>query len=538
MRRVSSSGWGAAEVASNRRVEWLVFATLFVTYAYFFQGGGWNQNSRFAQVRAIVEQGRLSINDYLVYRLERQPDGRHAMRRLPVPPGTPLGEIHPLGSSGDVAKYEPQDKFYPIKPPGAVLVAVPSYFLAWHIEGLAGVDTDDWWVVTLNAWLATVLSVGLVGAFGGVLLYRLSRRLFPDLGRWTAVAAALTSGLGTLMLPFSTAMFDHVTAAVLLLACFSFLVRVRGPATPAGRPELWLLAAGAAAGCSVVTNYSAAIMVAVLGVYALVAGGPRRIGWFVLGGLPAVLLLGWYHASCFGSPFTLANAYQNEMFSDRGLVLGVFGWPAPDVMVKLLFGPRRGLFFHSPVLLLGLAGLALMARDRRWKELWVILGSFVGLWLLNSAFNYWHAGWTIGPRFMIPALPFLALALTPVFSRVPKLTAVFAVLSVLILLTATAVDAQPPPVFSSPMTQYILPLMAGKTVSIENLRIDGPVSAGVVGMYESWYYARFPRGSPQVQWHAFNVGEFLWPGSRLSLLPLALLLAGSGLALWRSLRGS
>src|SRR5205823_780346 len=40
---------------------WLV-GGLFVGYAYFYQGGGWNQNSRFALVRAIVDEHTLRID--------------------------------------------------------------------------------------------------------------------------------------------------------------------------------------------------------------------------------------------------------------------------------------------------------------------------------------------------------------------------------------------------------------------------------------------------------------------------------------------
>src|SRR6185436_720247 len=42
---------------SGRRAgdAWLFFL-VFVTYAYFFNGGGWNQNAHFDLTRAIVEQ--------------------------------------------------------------------------------------------------------------------------------------------------------------------------------------------------------------------------------------------------------------------------------------------------------------------------------------------------------------------------------------------------------------------------------------------------------------------------------------------------
>ena len=37
---------------------------LFVSYAYFYQAGGWNQNSRFDLVRAVVGQRTLRIDAF------------------------------------------------------------------------------------------------------------------------------------------------------------------------------------------------------------------------------------------------------------------------------------------------------------------------------------------------------------------------------------------------------------------------------------------------------------------------------------------
>ena len=53
--------------AAERRIQWLLFAVTFIAFAYFHQGGGWNQNVRFAMVRAIVEEGELWIDSYLIY---------------------------------------------------------------------------------------------------------------------------------------------------------------------------------------------------------------------------------------------------------------------------------------------------------------------------------------------------------------------------------------------------------------------------------------------------------------------------------------
>src|SRR5262245_54592166 len=53
---------------SRRATEGLRFATAAVAYAFFNQGAGWSQNVRFAQARAIAEEGRLPVDSFLVYR--------------------------------------------------------------------------------------------------------------------------------------------------------------------------------------------------------------------------------------------------------------------------------------------------------------------------------------------------------------------------------------------------------------------------------------------------------------------------------------
>jgi hypothetical protein len=53
------------------RAELLVFLATFTSFAYFHPGGGWNQNGRFAQVRALVEEGRFAIDSFLIYGRDR-----------------------------------------------------------------------------------------------------------------------------------------------------------------------------------------------------------------------------------------------------------------------------------------------------------------------------------------------------------------------------------------------------------------------------------------------------------------------------------
>jgi len=511
-----------------------VFALLFAAHAWFFQGGGWNANARFDQVRAIVEQGRLAVDDYLLYAVVPAPRGGLSLARRPLPPGMPADAVLQAANSGDLAVHD--GSYYPNKPPGTVLLAVPAYLGLHLVERAAGLDPDDWRVMDWNAFVCSALSVGLIGALAGVLFLRLSRALWPELPFAAHAASALSLGLGTLMLPFSTMLFDHVEAAALLLAAFALLFAAREAGPDRSAALRRVLAAGVVAGAAVVVNYLAVVLVALLGIYALATLRPRlRVaGAFVLGGIPAVLLLAAYHTACFGSPLAIANTFQNRMFTGEGLMLGVFGVPRPAILFELLLGTRRGLLLTSPVLLLGMLGLAGALREgRRRAEALLALSCFLALWLANASFREWHAGFSIGPRYLIPALPLLALPAARLFARAPRRSAALALVSVAIALTVTAVDPQAPPRFSSPLTQYTWPLLRSGVVVIQDVSIDGPVSANPIGVYEPWYYRRFPRGSPQVRQASFNLGELLFPGSRLSLVPLLLLLAAGTLALLR-----
>src|ERR1700693_2464646 len=207
--------------ARDRKIECLLFAAAFFAYGYFHQGGGWAQNARFAMVRAIVEEGRYWIDDYLIYVHSGETNRDTALVRLPVkdaayerdvspyvltwlddrdrqmsisthvdPSATPM-LIIPVTVSGDLSYA--QEHFYPAKTPGISLLAAVPYFVIYHAERLVGANPDDWWTLTCNAWLTCVFSVGLVSAIGCVLVYRLalafsSGKTIPSL--LTAIAFA------------------------------------------------------------------------------------------------------------------------------------------------------------------------------------------------------------------------------------------------------------------------------------------------------------------------------------------------------------
>ena len=618
------------------RIERWLFLITFFAFAYFHQGGGWNQNARFALVRAIVEEGRFAIDSYLIYlknetnsflrvRLnqgEFELDGKNYALAWPdatgnlvpasgsVNPNTNLVSVEQIGVTGDVAFGK--GHFHPAKAPGTSLLALPAYFVLHRTEVLLGIDPDHWWTLTLNAWLTSVFTVALVSALGCILFFRLSMRLSEGDGV-SSLLATLTFAFGTMFFPYATMFYEHDLIAVALLASLYLIdqaAAISGTRDSAKleflpqRARLLLTLSGSFAGFAAIANYVQAMMVVILGVY-LVNRIPRKPAWlwYAAGVLGPFLLLCFYNATCFGTPFTTNYQNQNQRFlTTSGAWLGVFVRPQWDLLPVLLFSPFRGLFVSSPVLLTALPGLFWLFRNPKWRKEGILFGSVIAVMLVfNTSFNGWHGGWTLGPRYLTPMLPFLALPIVFAWQRLRKVTGLLALLSTAVNLLVTTVDPQPgvgvSPALSalsgahfpwrvSPVLEYEFPLFltgrAGPVLdqltqaSLDRLdsewtsqglplelrqkrrpsvhqelevgiqrgdpkpflaaSLTGPVSVSPIGVYESWFYAFFPAHSPQSKWNSFNLGEFLFPQSRLSLLPLILVLGFSLAGLLRMAR--
>jgi hypothetical protein len=574
-----------------RRVdERLLFLTTFLAFAWFHQGGGWNQNSRFAMVRSIVEERTFFIDSYLVYLVPRSGDtrfvrpavrageldfeaNRYALgwvnehgRLVPIAgsasPNARVVDVAQAAVTGDLSYY--RGHFHPGKAPGTSLLAVPAYFLLFHAERALGLDPDEWRTLTVNAWLTSVLTVALLSAIGVVLFYRLALRVSSD-DRTAALMAALTLAFGTMYLPYATMFFEANIIAVAMLASWYFAHVAREAAADARGPHFL---SGLCAGYAAITNYIMVVAVLMIAAYLLLPRKRRGWLWFGLGVLGPFLLICAYNVVCFGTPFTTNYRYEHPMFLTSGAFLGVFGPPDFGALAAILVSPFRGLFFTAPVLLMGIAGLVWMWRNPRLRaDAILCAGMAAFLIIFNITFVQWHAGWTVGPRYLAPAIPFFAFPLVFAYRRAAKLTAALAVVSVAMNLVITAVDPQAPvgtgvlasipgrPLWTyNPVSEYELPLLLtgragplldklsavavreGNARPLALASITGHVSVNPIGVYEASFFTRFGPHTIPARWNAFNAGEFLAPESMFSLLPLLLLSGGGVFLLMRRAR--
>jgi hypothetical protein len=315
---------------------------------------------------------------------------------------------------------------------------------------------------------------------------------------WSA-AVTVAYALGTLALPYSTIFYGHQLAAALGLCAFSLVWRRRAPAR-----------AGLLLGLAVAVDYTSVILViAVLG-YAVAKLGARGTAWVVAGGVPVALALGAYQAAAFGHPLALPYEFVLQEHRRMGWFMGIAA-PDPHVIVALLVGRYRGLFYGSPWLAAGVPGLVVLAR-RGFRAEAIACGTIVLAYLLLTAgLVDWHGGWAMGPRYLIPAIPFLAVGATGLVLAWPAgspgrralawIGGAAVAVSIALMLMGTAVRPDVPLTIARPFTQFVIPSFWHGRVARSNHAIDGE---GVSGMQAAW-----------------NLGHLVGLERLATLLPLA-----------------
>jgi hypothetical protein len=355
-----------------------------VALAWTVQPPGMMQNSHYALVKALAH------------------GTPHLDRAV-----TELGDL----STRETVRYE--GHLYSIKAPGLAGAAAPAY----RLLGALGVRTSGdpqtmLWALALVASVVPALALLVLVGWAG-------DRVAPGFG----LPAAVTLGVGTLLLPFAPLFLSHVLVAAMLFGAFALLwhERERGP-----RLAL-VAAAGLLAGAAVVVEYPALLGAGVLGLYALGRTDVLRRGAaYGAAAFAGVLPLLAYNTWAFGSPFRFS--YQVNFGAERATDLASGAHPEVGVALKVLFGDT-GLLRLAPVLALGLVGLVLLARSGRVAEALAAAAIVAGFVVYASSYGGSFGGFGPGPRYVIPALGFLAFPLAESFRRFPIVTSALAVVS-------------------------------------------------------------------------------------------------------------
>ncbi len=380
------SGSTSSSSSSRARVSGLVFCLLLAIYLLTAKGFSDLQDAEttYLMTRNLVERGSVALPTSGVLVTEALDTG-HARRGQD-------GRLYALYGLG-----------YPLFLVPWYLLGKGAAFIA-HILGAQSAGS----MAALLPRAAVNLSLAFQIAFLGVILCQLLWLLTGDLR--LSLGATLLFALGTPFWVYSKAGFYEPFIALCLLLCF-YSFTVYALRQPHGA---WLSLAGFALGWAVATKPSALLAAPVFLFYVLWRRGwpapaqmgfraPlwRELGLFCLGLLPWLALMLLYNQVRFGSPLDLGYT--------RGFYAPSSG--TPPYLLQLygfLLGPGRGLFIYCPLVLIALIGWR-AARQEFPAEMWTVL-------LLAAAYLFYHAAsapdrFAWGPRYLLPALPFLMLPL-------------------------------------------------------------------------------------------------------------------------------
>ena len=352
------------------------FAYLYA-FPYYPRINNPNENVRFYMTAALVERGEYSID---------------SMRER-------------WGWVNDAASYD--GKLYSVKAPGTSLLGLPAYAAyLWSVErfDLGFERSQALWLCRLTA---TILPVLLFLFF----FYRWlgSRSGQPVLRDAVFISVALGSafyGYGLL----------YVSHTVCAAAGFgAFMLIYQGRRRTGTKPGLLpAFVAGFLTACVTLFEYPGLLASIVLALYGLLVLAPlkRRMA-FALGGVAPAAIMMHFQWRAFGSPFRPGHLYVETRALREAHHQGLYGAIGPtwEAFHGLVFDLGAGLLPLTPILALSLVGfVALLRRPGQRADATAALAASLLTLLAICSMNNWRGGWTIGPRYLVPVIPFIAWA--------------------------------------------------------------------------------------------------------------------------------
>lgn len=287
-------------------------------------------------------------------------------------------------------------EYYSVKAPLMSWLGVPAYALRYWMHGESlDLGRTYWWM------RATASGIPMAIFFWFFYGWLGRRTRYPLLRDTVYVGTAL----GSVLLGYAYLFVSHSLSAAAAFGAFMLMDRAQDQ----GRIG-WLAAAFAgflAAGASAL-EYPCFLITFALCLLSLIAVRPwPRLLAFGIGALAPTLIVMHFQHVAYGNALTPGHLFVENAGFRHQHESGLFGadefrWSAAG---RLLGDLRLGLFTTTP--LFAFAVLGFRAIRRRAAAATMIFG-VIALYLVICFMNNWTGGWSIGPRYLVAVIPFVA----------------------------------------------------------------------------------------------------------------------------------
>ncbi|MEM4248384.1 MAG: hypothetical protein QXH80_03875, partial [Candidatus Nanoarchaeia archaeon] len=207
----------------------------------------------------------------------------------------------------------------------------------------------------------------------------------------------------------------------------------------------------------------------------------RRFLIFLIGAFLPVFLMATYNYACFGnilksgySHLIEGTAFQKEMSK------GFFGisYPSFEAIWQTSFGLKRGIFILSPFLILLIPAFYFHIQKLKKVKLknadfgifccWLII---IVYFIFNASYHFWDGGAAIGPRHLIPGLPFAVFLCASLDKKWFWLVLFLSIISIVFGFVVATTDPQTSALY--PLWQESWPMFLSNKISLTPFHFIG-----------------------------------------------------------------
>ncbi len=378
---------------------------------------------------ALVVKGQI-INHRLVFQYDKNTsvggpfESSNSTSRYALTEA--LAEDHRIFLDRDEAAFSLPDlagkngKYYSIFTPGVSFLGVPMYLLGNLLRA---------------PQLFTYLTTAVFAILNVYLIYSLSGKLGAS--RIGSVIAGLVFLFATDALAYSQTFTQHHYAVSVILGTLFFAAK---PVSVKNDIFIGLLL-----GAGLLIDIPNLLMLLPIELFVLFRHfsliqmddsyqfkiNLRLLALF-LGFIPLFGVYCWYNFQTTGQPLIPAQIYGRTKSLDPQLVQevtisekrGGFAYNSRSLIngvYILVFSNERGWFYYSPILAVGVLGLALVLKHPRLKNISLLLFSVILVDFISYAmFGDPWGGWSFGPRYLIPATAAACIGVGPALKKYQK----------------------------------------------------------------------------------------------------------------------